>query len=119
MKPTILILLGLSMALTACLPEPTTPVNLDDQVATSVGETLTAEAPVPTAPAPVTDTPPPSATEVPTLAPPTDTPSPSATASQTTPVIRTPSAIGSRWPAACRAVSFAWSVSPGTYSNTM
>jgi len=84
MKPTIFILLGLAMALTGCLPEPTTPVNLDDQVATSVGGTLTAEAPLPTAPAPVTDTPPPTATEVPTLAPPTDTPSPSATASPTT-----------------------------------
>ncbi len=83
MKAITIILLGLAVSLAGCLPQPATPVNLDDQVATSVGGTLTAQAPPPTAPPAQTDTPPPSATEVPTLAPPTDTPSPSATASPT------------------------------------
>ena len=83
MKAILLIPLVLAMALAGCLPQPATPVNLDEQVATSVSGTLTAEAPLPTAPAPVTDTPAPTATEVPTLPPPTDTPSPSATASPT------------------------------------
>jgi len=83
MKAMMLILLGSAIALAGCLPQPATPVNLDDLVATSVSGTLTAEAPLPTVPAAVTDTPPPAATEVPTLAPPSDTPSATATASPT------------------------------------
>ena len=82
MKAMILTLLGVAVALAGCLPQPTTEVDLDDQVATSVSETLTAEAPLPTAPPPASDTPPPPPTEAPTL-PPTDTPSPTATASPT------------------------------------
>jgi hypothetical protein len=63
-------------------------VDLDAQVATSVSETLTAEAPLPTAslptePPPASDTPPPPPTEVPTLAPPTEAPSPTTTTSPT------------------------------------
>ncbi len=83
MKSIIVCLFGAAIALAGCLPQPATPVNLDDQVATSVSETLTAEAPLPTAPLPATDSPPPPPTEVPTQPPPSDIPSPSATASPT------------------------------------
>ncbi len=81
MKLPVVVVIGLAIGLTGCLPQPASPVNLDDQVSTSVSGTLTAEAPLPTAPAPMTDTPLPTATEVPTLAPPTATPSPTPTAS--------------------------------------
>jgi hypothetical protein len=88
MKAIVFCLFGLAIALTGCLPQTATPVDLDAQVATSVSETLTAEAPLPTAslptePPPASDTPPPPPTEVPTLAPPTEAPSPTTTTSST------------------------------------
>ncbi len=75
------------LALAGCLPQPATPVNVDDLVATIVSATLalqaTASAPPPTQPQVTIDTPgataPPSATTAPTLVPPTSTPSPTAT----------------------------------------
>ena len=83
MRLPLVLLVGLTIGLAGCLPQPATPVNLDDQVATIVSGTLTAEAPLATVPALATDTPPPTGTEVPTLAPPTETPSPTPTASPT------------------------------------
>ena len=84
MKAMMLIPLGLAMVLAGCVRQAATPVNIDDQVATSVSGTRTAEASLPTVTAAATDTPPPTATEVPTLAPPTDTPTADVTASPTT-----------------------------------
>jgi hypothetical protein len=81
----------LTLALSGCLPLPSTAVSVDDLVATSVSATLalqpTASSPPPTQ-AQVTvgtpiDTPPPSATIPPTIAPPTATISPSPTAPAT------------------------------------
>lgn len=70
------------VVLTACSRQATSPVNVEEQVATRVSGTLTAEAP-PTQPAPegsdtqpapeVSDTSPPPATEAPTAIPPTAT----------------------------------------------
>jgi hypothetical protein len=87
----------LLLALAGCLPQPATPVNVDELVATTVSSTLTAQAPPPTLPStqpPVTvDTPvataPPSATSVPTLVPPTSTP----IATATPPATNTPTPI--------------------------
>ena len=80
-----------ALALTGCLPQPTTPVNVDDLVATSVSATLalqaTASSPPPTQPLVTVDTPvatsPPSATEPATLIPSTATTTPTATAPAT------------------------------------
>jgi hypothetical protein len=95
MKPVAAISLALSLALVGCTRQATTPVNVDDLVATNVSATLellaTASSPPPTAPPITVDTPvatsPPSATVaptlVPTLVPPTATTSPSATPTAT------------------------------------
>ena len=80
------------LALAGCLPQPSTPVNVDDLVATTVSSTLTHQAPPPTLPPTqplvTVDTPvatsPPSATEPPSLIPSTATTTPSATAPATT-----------------------------------
>jgi hypothetical protein len=81
------------LILTGCLPQPSTPVNVDDLVATTVSETLTAQAPAPTQPPPPTEPPvtvntpgptsPPSATLAPTVIPPTATSPATATPSAT------------------------------------
>ncbi len=81
-----------ALALAGCLPQPSTPVNVDDLVATSVSGTLavqaTASSPPPTQPLVTVDTPiatsPPSATEPPTLIPSTETTTPTATSPATT-----------------------------------
>jgi hypothetical protein len=81
-----------ALALTGCLAQPSTPVNVDDLVATSVSGTLavqaTASSPPPTQPLVTVDTPiatsPPTATEPPTLIPSTETTTPTATAPATT-----------------------------------
>ena len=81
-----------ALGLTGCLPQPSTPANVDDLVATSVSATLasqvTASSPLPTLPLVTVDTPvatsPPTATEPPTLIPSTATITPSATAPATT-----------------------------------
>ena len=80
-----------ALALAGCLPQPSTPVNVDDLVATSVSATLalqaTASSPPPTQPLVTVDTPvatsPPTATEPPTLIPSTATTTPTATAPAT------------------------------------
>jgi hypothetical protein len=81
------VIIVLLLILTGCLPQPATPVNVDDLVATTVSGTLTAQAPPPTLPTTeplvTVDTPvatsPPAATTVPTLVPSTATTIPSAT----------------------------------------
>jgi hypothetical protein len=86
-----------ALALAGCLAQPSTPVNVDDLVATSVSGTLavqaTASSPPPTQSLVTVDTPvatsPPTATEPPTLIPSTETTTPTATSPATT----TPTAI--------------------------
>jgi hypothetical protein len=87
----------LTLALSGCLPQPSTAVSVDDLVATSVSATLalqpTPSSPPPTQPQVTVDTPvatsPPSATEPPTLVPSTATAIPSATV----PATSTPTSI--------------------------
>ena len=92
MSRYVLLALIAALALAGCLPQPSTPVNVDDLVATTVSSTLTAQAPPPTVPPTqpqvTVDTPvatfPPTATEPPTLIPSTGTTTPTATSPATT-----------------------------------
>jgi hypothetical protein len=87
MKRTKLLPVVLALLLAACLPQPSTPVNVDDLVGTSVSATLamqpTATSEPATAPPVSVETPgptsPPTATQPPTIAAATATVTPSAT----------------------------------------